>query len=628
MQRIARLAASILLLAGGACRREDAASVSTEDQDAPAPRWHDSQDAPAARWRDPDRYEYDVELSSSAEVASNAVPVAFVLSARLVLRTRSSGATTSFVAGLRDVHVRVLGDARPSSPPGLEAELEGPWGFDVVGGRAESLRVRGGANPFALAILSTLAAAFQHPTGPSEDGLWQADETDGMGHYQARYARGAEPGAFVKTKVGYEKVSLKMATRGPLSAMEWTPAVIASRGELRFRGDDLLALRWHDEIELGMTPSLRLHSTTDLAITLRERVSGAGAPDWQSLWASTSVVALGAPIRSDQPARALDASRASRVTFAEALAALETQSTPGPGRSVSPMAVQAPDVATAREQLGSFGTIVAVLRSRPEDVPLAVAAIGRGSPARPVLLDALGAAATPAAQAALSRLMLDRGAPEEVRRHAAFALIRTPRPTAASLDALVDALGDPLARTYAVYGLGTYARRFREAGEAALASRAAARLVEELPVATRSLDRVDVLRGIANSGDARAFAAVRPLLDERDESVRTAAISAVRLMPNPEVDGILAKHLTGDESMGVRVEALDAASVRAPTDALVEAVGRVAIGAPDSRSRMMAVRVLASWMPSRPDVRSVLQRAARGDPRDPMREAARAALGE
>jgi HEAT repeat protein len=223
--------------------------------------------------------------------------------------------------------------------------------------------------------------------------------------------------------------------------------------------------------------------------------------------------------------------------------------------------------------------------------------------------------------------MQDTKSPGPIRLEAAFALVRTPRPTAPSLDALLAAVTDPLLHDYAVFGLGTFARRRREAGHGDDAGRAVARLIALLQASRSDNERNDVLHGIANSGDARAFASVEAFLAASDDSIRAAAVDAVRLMPNPEVEGIIVARMAATEAPEVRLAAVDAATLRDPTTPLVHAVETVATDASDSRSRVRAVHLLGKWLAERAEIRPILERVARSDDTQAVRQAAEASLG-
>jgi hypothetical protein len=110
-------------------------------------------------------------------------------------------------------------------------------------------------------------------------------------------------------------------------------------------------------------------------------------------------------------------------------------------------------------------------------------------------------------------------------------------------------------------------------------------------------------------------------------SSRLSRISS-RLMPNPEVDALLAAHMGADEKVNVRMAALDAAALRTPSRVLADAVGATAEAAPDTHSRVRAVRLAQRWLPQQPELRSALDHVASADQDQAVRKAALAALGK
>jgi hypothetical protein len=580
-------------------------------------------------WSGGDQYTYRVQLSSSSRNESSATAVAFTAKAALRLHPQRVADTVELYAELLDVEVLTTGDAGAPLPAGLAQDLGNAWGFELVDGAYRALRARGNLSPFALGILNTLAAGLQSPPRPGTAGDVGIDhaEADASGTYRAHYTTGADPNELTRRKTAYDRRTLAK-TNLPFGPLNVAPAVIESQATLRLRGADLFAVGSHDVLEADLTATSKVRVTTDLALTLVDHAPSAtpSAPDWAALRGSTIVLQPG-QLPPQQGPDPYDLKLAADATFPQALAAAEKESTPDAGSSADPMASSAPDEATASTREKTFATLVALLRTRPGSVALATKAIDHGSRARRVLIDALGAASTGDALAALVLYVQRASEPREVREKAAFALIRTPHPNAASIDALVGLLGDPDVRPYAVLGLGTYSRRLREAGNVDQANRAADALIPLLGTARTEADRVEVLQGIANSGDGRAFARVRPLVDDPDEAVRAAAVDAIRLMPNPEVDGLVAAKMQPAEKIPVRLEAIDAARLRGAHEPLLSAVELAATSASDSESRLKAVRVLERWMPERPEVRATLERVARDDSREAVRRAAKAALG-
>ena len=458
-------------------------------------------------------------------------------------------------------------------PAGLARDLASPWGFELADGTYRALRARGNISPFALGILNTLAAGVQSPSrlDRADAGTARTDhaEADASGTYRAHYAAGADADELTRTKTAYDDRTLAK-TNLPFGPLNATPAVIESKGTLKVRGDDLFSVASHDVLEASLTATSKVRVTTDLALTLVDHTQQAPA-DWATLRGSTIVLHPG-QIPPQQGPDPYDLKLAADTTFPRALAAAEKESTPDAGSTVDPMSSSAPDEATAGARETTFATLVALLRTRPGTVALATKAIDRGSRARRVLIDALGAASTTESLAALVPYVQRTTEPRDVREMAAFALIRTPHPNAASIDGLVGLIDNPDVRSYAVLGLGTYSRRLREAGDIDQANRAADALVPLLGTARSEADRVEVLQGIANSGDGRAFPRVRPLVDDPDQAVRAAAVDAMRLMPNPEVDALVAARMDPAEKIPVRLEAIDAARLRG--GARAAAVGR------------------------------------------------------
>jgi hypothetical protein len=573
---------------------------------------------PLVRWNGGDRYTYRVDLSSSSRNESSPNVVAFTATAAFRVRPQIAAGGAEFFAELLDVSVRSVGDSGAPLPPDLLADLAAPWGFELVDGSFRAIRARAATSPFAIGILNTLAAVLQSPGAGTDGGAWEHKEVDGSGTYLAHYAAGAESGELTRAKTDYEGRSV--------GRLNMSPSVVASQGTLRLREGDLFSVRTHDELEGNLTAASKVHSTTDLSVTLVEHLSNAPQADWASLRGSTVVLQPG-QVPPQQHVDPYDLVLAENVTFPQALADAEKESTPAVGSSANPMAASAPDEETARQREKTFSTLVALLRTRPGSVRLATAAIDRGSPARIVLIDALGAAATPESLDAIIAYAKRPTTPEPLRKKAAFALIRTPRPSAATVDALISMLGDKRLGSFAVVGLGTYCRLLRAAGDDSQANRAIDAVVPLLDTAQDRTQRVDILHGIANSGDGRAFGRVRPLVDDADESIRAAAVDAIRLMPNPEVDGLVAARMAPTETVPVRLEAIDAARARGAHEPLITAVRTAATGASDSESRLAAVQVLQRWLPDRPDVRSTLEQVARDDSREAVRRAAKVALG-
>jgi len=129
-----------------------------------------------------------------------------------------------------------------------------------------------------------------------------------------------------------------------------------------------------------------------------------------------------------------------------------------------------------------------------------------------------------------------------------------------SVDALKRHAESGILQVHAPYGLGTFSRRLREAGEAARAAEIAHLLMQLLAKASTPSIQVHVLRGIANSGHPDALVAAKPLLSAPSTKVRAAAVDAIRLMPGDEVEQLIAAQLLGTDPEA-QLAAVDAIAV-------------------------------------------------------------------
>jgi hypothetical protein len=119
---------------------------------------------------------------------------------------------------------------------------------------------------------------------------------------------------------------------------------------------------------------------------------------------------------------------------------------------------------------------------------------------------------------------------------------------------------------------------------------------------------------------------VRPYLDDKRDAVRSAAVRALQSMHDPGVDRLIAARLASDPSKDVRLSAIAAARLREPNDVLAEALAGAGVSAAEPHVRYRAVETMARWLASRPALRDALERIARNDAEERVRERARQAL--
>lgn len=590
-------------------------------------------------WAAGNRYLYATHLNSKLVLGGQGM-MGFDLNAKLLLETRQVGADTEFIARLTQSNFKAESPDTQQQFVALARELEEPFGFSTQHGKLSALRLPPKWSRFAVSISRTIAAAFQLVPRPVQEKgeNWIASEVDATGHYDAEYApMWGDPTLLSKHKLRYGSISLGKITLGQFGA-QVAPQVVESKGKVRL-GDgpgapQLALVEYSERLKVQLTPTSLVDSETALKLTYEGPDPARTPLDWGALSINTKSLGPDEVPAAPTAGPNYDAERIGDYTFTKALAELEAQARdPQHNQLLKTVRGQPyePDQLREREaklqqQGRAFTALAALLRTDKKNIPLAVARVRARSPALRGLLDALASAGTPEAQAALVSVMNDTKLGLPLQRAAAGSLSRTERASAESVLALEAhvSVGDAL-HVYALYGLGTIARRLRGAGEIARADDIARGLAATLTKVSAPADQVDVLRAIANSGAASAFDAVRPYLEAKAGNVRVAAVDALRLMQRPEVDGIIVERL-GQPDAQLQDAALDAISVRTPSSTLVGALEKAATSGVRPALRLKAVRIMGQWLPQRPDLRPMLERLATDDVLEQIRTAAKAAL--
>jgi hypothetical protein len=281
-------------------------------------------------------------------------------------------------------------------------------------------------------------------------------------------------------------------------------------------------------------------------------------------------------------------------------------------------------VATGQEGDGLPTRIEAVLR-RDDAAVRAARSFVHGDKATRLIVDALAAAGTPAAQDALCDLVRDRGLPRHVRAETVASLALVRRPTAATMTEVAELIrgGDPDLVAPTLFLAGSIAR----AGRADHPVEAAA--IEKVVLAQSARARggdelVEALAALGNLGSPAVLPRLRTALASRDPRVRAAGARALRLVPDPEADRLLATTLRRDHDATVRAAAIFAAGFR-KLEPLVDALADTAETEPVAYVRGNAVTLLAHHRHVSPRAGSALAFVARHDPKPDLR---RLAAGE
>jgi hypothetical protein len=510
---------------------------------------------------------YALSLDSHAELARGASPFDVKLQASLTL---APSGEPGWLAGTIEAPRFDASEETSADFQRLATELVRPFAVHFQAGRVVEHRFAGGTSAFAAALLRSVTAAMQLPAGTAGDSV--AREWDSTGEYEAAYEHTA--GGFAKTKRSYTRL------HGPAAASQQLPEVRSARVELTLEEGALERVVSRETIRSPLLGGTAIEVANHVELSrlgaLSERVAlGAN---------------LGSPTGVDQPY--LDPTP--RQAFAHARA---------DGRSVAELipALEKLEGAVARDsreqgmnaRFSAFSALVGQVRSETSAEGQLLAAIRASSPATPSLASALVASGRTAGLIELAR---DAAAGVSQRRAALSALLRTDSPAEAECELLLSLLSDPAFAEHSRYGLGTFARKLRERGQAERAARLVAPLLAELAHTTEQRQRIILLRGLANAAAPGALAAVRGDLVSSSRSLREGAIHALAMVPGAEVDAAYAERLAHEKDASLRELVLSRiAQHRAPSPALVAALEQLLRDEAASAQWPSARKVLASW---------------------------------
>jgi len=152
------------------------------------------------------------------------------------------------------------------------------------------------------------------------------------------------------------------------------------------------------------------------------------------------------------------------------------------------------------------------------------------------------------------------------------------------------------------------------------------RLVANLRAATDQSAVIDALEAIGNSGHPSTLPALRPHLLAADESVRAAAVAALRWNPSQAAEKGLLKALDKDKSVRIRGAVISAYGFRPVTTRAETALARAALNDPSSTVRIGAMNDLYRVRFRRPEVLDVVRKVAAQDKDAEVQKAARELL--
>jgi hypothetical protein len=573
------------------------------------------------------RYDYRLKLTSKLQFESRGALYDFDLLGTIELSAlRVTPEATELRATLRDARIQSRVPNSQGEFDRIVSQLTQPFLITLKGGRVSDTSLPRDVHPIIAGTFRSVAAALQVARASTTASNWTAEEFDTTGQYTADYRTVAgDPTRIEKRKLAYTSVLLAKGQAKP--AVQVVPKIVSSRGEIRVAADGR-PLSIHLEDELAMSDAQTpIRSKTLVALDAEANSERALAePRLEALRAQNQRFDADEPYESRVPESVLDQAKINGLSFSKITTRLEEIA----AEQSKKKQTKAVDGATAtpehtEEDSRLFIALGATFRQQPATIDNTLQKIRGNSPAKFAFVDALGAAESPAAREALIALAQPSTQDPKVRTSALIALSRTERPTtegAAALKALMD---DPTVGTQALYGIGSYSRRFRDQGDAAQSAALGQILLDRLNAAKNEYRTVEGLRAISNSGFAGALEKTRQLLGDRRERVRAAAVRALRSMQDPEVDRLLVARLADDSSQAVLLATLETMQARPPSDTLLRALKNSSSIA-DRHVRYRIVELMSRWLKEHPDLRPSLEAVAKNEQEQKIRDLAKAAL--
>lgn len=496
------------------------------------------------------------------------------------------------------LRVNGAADAGGEAGRALEVAVERPFLLVFsADGRFREVRGAADAPAFVGRMWQAIGEYLQIVRQPGES--WQVAEVDASGTYLADYKLG--DGVLIKQKAGYQSLSSQHIKSYDVREYE---------GRFRF---DVPAALESFTLKEGLAavavdgPFATFDSNTELELVASGPLQPLGGTAWASLLATASALKTS----GGQDASSYDKARVGGFGFGEAYARLGD--------------LDAKDKETRERAERAFVALAALLRQDPKTLALVAAKLTKDGPVTEPLLAALRDASTPESQALLAKMAAPTSPlSADNRLEAARSLSRVPTPTADTVDALKSLRSDPTVGTQATYGLGSALHRL-ENQDPELADATRQTLATQLDQAQTPAQQAAVLTALGNAGSSALLQSVRKYVTDPSPAVRAAAAQALRRIPGPDADDMLAS-LTRDPVADVRWAAVDAIRERSPSPVLDRALSERALGEDQFAIRSRSINALSAWLPEDAAIADTLRVVAERDPSQDLRNVARNAL--
>ena len=458
---------------------------------------------------------------------------------------------------LSDLHFN--GAAASSTPPSaladLQTRLSRPfWVTCRADGGLLSLHFLRDMKPSDRNLLELIATELQlvRPAQPRTS--WTAQERDAAGEYTALYVT-PQPGRILKRKLKYTY------TDGVAGARSNAVRVFIDRSDLSFSLDASGNISRVDG-------SNRMHM--DLSAKSGDGIETVTEIHAANLRTARAPELIGSLSRA-LPGVATSAIVTQRPDAAEAQAESDDRLLKGYSTGALLAGALANDAGIAPAD-----RLTALFRRRPESISAAVELLLKNGSHRNVT-NALGAAGSPAAVAALAGIARNSALPDSLRVDAIVAFVQTQHPGVDAMRVPAGFMKDPnpAIQTAARMMSGALARagRSEHPSDAGAIDRSLIALYRNAPDAR---EKSGLLSALGNSAGPTVVRVIEAALHDERPSIRSAAARALRLAPGAAVDRVLAGVITSDKDASVRADAIFATRFRNPmpvtlADALMHA---------------------------------------------------------
>ena len=536
---------------------------------------------------------------------------------------------TAVRAGESDAQIELAGlhftgeptdSASPAALKDLQSRLSRPfWATYRSDGGLIAIHFYRDVRPADRNLLQMIASELQlvrpdgeHASSPVQ---WTAQERDGAGEYSALYLM-PQPDRILKRKLKYA------FTDGVAGAPTDAVHVSIDQSEISFAiapDGRIASVDGNNRVRMDLAP---MDLSMDKALDKTNQLAAVTEFHLTNLRTATAPQLIGS----------LDRAR--------------------PDVASSPIVTQRPDPATVRAEAderllngytstallsaafkkdvamsGLPDRLTALFRSRPDAASAAVSLLIKNGPQRTVT-NALGAAGSPSAVAALESLAANKTLAENLRVDAIVAFVQMQHPTAEAMLAPQSLMQDPnVAVQSAAHMMSGALSRAGRAEHPDQSDETDASLNVLYKNAHDPHQKTELLAALGNSAGPSLIATIAEALHDSNTTIRAAAARAMRLAPGPDVDRMLADVITSDNDAHVRSDAIFAARFRHPLPAvLADALMQAATTDYTDYVRSDAVAVLRQNPTASPRIQETLQQIAQSDADKSIRRQAQEAL--